>query len=102
MKLDIAKDGSIRLPAELLQALGAEPGDTLKFVIDRRRKTVRFERVSEDAWADAMREGPSKKLDDILADQQKRQADAEDLFDKKLKEPEPDDEKLKDDPDKWR
>ena len=57
--------------------------------------------TTEDPWADAMRDGPSKGFDDILADQQKRQAEAEDLFNKKMKETDggkPED----DDPDKWR
>jgi len=100
MKLPIGKDGSVRLPADVLEALGAEPGDTLKLIVDRRRKSVRLERVSEDPWADALREGPSKGLEDILADQQKRQAEADELFNRKLKET--DGEKPDDTPDKWR
>jgi bifunctional DNA-binding transcriptional regulator/antitoxin component of YhaV-PrlF toxin-antitoxin module len=100
VKLPISKDGSVRLPNEVLEALMAEPGDTLKVFVDKKRKAVRLERFSEDPWADAMREGPSKGLEDILADQQKRQAEAEDLFDQKLKET--DGEKPEDDFDKWR
>jgi len=101
VKLPISKDGSVRLPAEVLEALAAEPGDTLKIVVDKKRKSVRLERFSDDPWADAMRESSSKGFDDILADQQKRQADAENQFDQKMKETDgtkPDD----DDPDKWR
>ena len=102
MNLEINKDGSVRLPPEVLEALGAEPGDNLKFVIDRRRKSVRLERVSDDPWADAMREGSSKGMEDILADQEKRQADADSAFDRKLKDTEADGEKPENDPDKWR
>jgi antitoxin component of MazEF toxin-antitoxin module len=100
MKLPLGKDGSVRLPPEALEALGAEPGDTLKLFVDRKRKFLRLERVSEDPWADALREGPSKGLEDILADQQKRQAEADALFNKKLKET--DGTKPDNDADKWR
>ena len=101
MRLPLAEDGSVRLPAEVLEALGAAPGDTLKLFVDRKRKSIRLERVSDDPWADAMRQAPEKKLDDILADQQKRQSEADDLFDRKLKDTETDGSKP-DDPDKWR
>ena len=100
MKIPLGKDGSVRLPPEALEALGADPGDTLNLFIDRKRKLVRLERFSEDPWSDAMREGPSKGMEDLLADQQKRQAEAEDLFDRKLKET--DGTKPDDDADKWR
>jgi len=86
MKVRLSKDGSVRLPPEVLEALGAEEGDTLRLFVDRRRKSVRIERFSEDPWADALREGPQKGIEDLLSDQKKRQAEAEDLFDRKLRE----------------
>ena len=86
MKLPIYKDGSVRLPAEVLEALAAEPGDTLKIFVDKKRKSVRLERFSDDPWADAMRESSSKGFDDILADQQKRQEAADDIFNQRLRD----------------
>ncbi|MEM8883397.1 MAG: hypothetical protein AAGD14_04980 [Planctomycetota bacterium] len=102
MKLTIGADGSLKLPPEALEALGAEPGDTVKLNLDARQKRVRMERVSDDPWADAMREGPSKGFDDVLSDQQKREAEAKDLFDRKLRDSKTDDEKPDDDHDRWR
>jgi len=100
VKVLLAPDGSVKLPPEVLEALGAEPGDTIRLFVDRRRKSVRLERFSEDPWADALREGPARDIEDLLSDQKKRQSEAEDLFDKKLRET--DGGKPDDDPDKWR
>jgi antitoxin component of MazEF toxin-antitoxin module len=102
MQIKLESDGSLRLPQSVLDAIGAEPGDELKLFVDNRRKSVRIERYATDPWADAMREQKTKKLDDVLADQEKRHADAEDLFDKKLRDAEPGDGKPSDDADKWR
>ena len=82
----IQPDGSVRLPAEALETLGAEPGDEVKIFLDNRKKAVRLERTSGDPWADAMRETKSKDLGDILAEQKKREAEADELFRRKLGE----------------
>lgn len=103
MLIKLDKDGALRLPQEVLDAMGAEPGDEMKLIVDNRRKSVRIERHANDPWADAMREQKTKKLDDVLADQQKRHSEAEDLFDKKLRDAKPGDGKPADtDIDKWR
>ena len=86
MQIKIEADGSLRLPPEALQTLGAEPGDDVKLFLDNRKKQIRMERTSGDAWADAMRETKSKGLEDIFADQQKREAEADDIFKRKLGE----------------
>ena len=102
MEIKLDADGSLRLPQSVLDAIGAAPGDELKLFVDNRRKSVRIERHAVDPWADAMREQKTKKLDDVLAEQQKRHAEAEDLFDKKLRDAEPGDGKPPDDQGKWR
>ena len=108
MQIKLEADGSLRLPQSVLDAIGAEPGDELKLFVDNRRKSVRIERFATDPWADAMREQKTKKLDDVLADQQKRHAEAEDLFDKKMRDAQSsetkpaDGSKPPDDADKWR
>jgi bifunctional DNA-binding transcriptional regulator/antitoxin component of YhaV-PrlF toxin-antitoxin module len=81
----IAPDGSIQLPSDALAALGADPGDEVTLILDSRRKSVRIERYSEDPWADALREKKSKGLDDLFAEQKKREAAAEDLFNQRLR-----------------
>ena len=82
----LGPDGSLKLPPDALDALGAEPGDEVKLFIDSRKKVVRIERHSDDPWADAMREKKSKGLEDLLAEQQKRQQAADDLFNRKLRD----------------
>jgi len=82
----IEPDGSLKLPREALDAIGAEPGDDVKLFVDSRRKFVRVERHSEDPWADALKEKKSKGLEDLFAEQQKRQTDADDLFNKRLRD----------------
>ena len=52
---------------------------------------MRIERYSDDPWADAMREKKSKGLEDLLADQQKRQQAADDLFKQRLRDPQDED-----------
>jgi len=83
----IAPDGSLKLPPDALDALGAEPGDEVRLFVDSRKKVVRVERYSDDPWADALKEKKSKGLDDLFAEQQKRQAAADDLFSQRLRDP---------------
>ena len=96
----IESDGSLRLPPEALAALGAEPGDEVRLFVDSRRKSVRIERHSADPWADAMKEKPSHDMEDLFAQQKRREAEADDIFQKRLR----DSKKQGDDPkpDKWR
>ena len=82
----LESDGSLKLPPDALDALGAEPGDEVKLFVDSRKKIVRIERHSVDPWADAMREKQSKGLEDLLADQQKRQEAADDIFNQRLRD----------------
>ena len=82
----IEPDGSLKLPREALDALGAAPGDDVKLFVDSRRKFVRVERHSDDPWADALKEKKSKGLEDLFEEQQKRQTDAHDLFNQRLRD----------------
>ena len=98
--LRIEADGSLRLPPEALAALGAVPGDELKLFIDTRGKSVRIERHSVDPWADAMKDKPSQDMEDLFAQQKQREAEADETFQKRLR----DSKKEADEPksDKWR
>ena len=100
----IESDGSLRLPPEALAALGAEAGDEVRLLIDTRRKSVRIERHSADPWADAIKEKPSHDMDDLFAQQKRREADADEIFQKRLRESKKEDDgKLPGgDADKWR
>ena len=100
-KLKIGPDGKIQLPPDVLEALEASPGGDLEIFVDTRRKQVRLERHVEDPWAEATKERKQKGFDDLISDQEKRDQEASDLFDAKLKEP-PEKKRPEDDPDLWR
>ena len=99
----IESDGSLRLPPEALAALGAEPGDDVRLFIDTRRKSVRIERHSDDPWADAMKDRPSHDMEDLFAQQKRREAEADDIFQNRLRKSKKEDdcEKPGGDADKW-
>lgn len=100
--LPLGPGGEVKLPADALEALGIEPEDKeVEIFVDTRRKQVRLERHVEDPWADALKEKEQKGLEDLMADQTQREQDAQDLFERKLKEPPPK-RRPEDDPDYWR
>jgi antitoxin component of MazEF toxin-antitoxin module len=99
--LDIGKDGSVRLPDDVMRALDLAPGEKVEIYLDTRRKAVRLERHVDDPWAEAMKQKPEKGFDDLMTEQQKREAEAERIWKEKLKEG-PGERKPEDDPDRWR
>ena len=110
--IPIQPDGSVKLPKDALEALGAEPGDEVRIFVDTRKKAVRIERHSDDPWADALKAKPQKGIEDIFEEQKRRQAEAEQIFKKRFKDSEPGEGKPDEgkpgegkpdnDPDKWR
>ncbi|MHC4953779.1 MAG: hypothetical protein ACYTGZ_07800 [Planctomycetota bacterium] len=98
----IQPDGSIKLPHEALEAIGAEPGDEVRLFIDGRKKVIRIERHSDDPWADALKEKPKQDMEGIFEEQKRRQAEAEAIFKKRLKDSKPGEGKPDSDSDKWR
>ncbi|MHC4548032.1 MAG: AbrB/MazE/SpoVT family DNA-binding domain-containing protein [Planctomycetota bacterium] len=99
--LPVGPHGEVKLPADVLEALGLQAGEQVEIHVDTRRKQVRLERHVEDAWAEAMREKSQKGLEDLMADQAQREEDANRIFEEKLKEPPPP-RRPEDDPDLWR
>ena len=99
--LPIGPQGEVKLPLDAMEALDLEPGGTVEIVVDTRRKQIRLERHVDDPWADALREKDQKGFGDLLNEQDQRETDAADLFDRKIKEPPPK-RKPEDDPDLWR
>jgi hypothetical protein len=101
-KLPLGSGGELKLPPDVLEALGIEPEDKeVEIFVDTRRKQLRIERHVDDPWAEALKEKPEKGFEDLMSDQEQREADAQDLFDRKLKEPPPK-RRPEDDPDLWR
>ena len=100
--LPLGSGGELKLPPDALEALGVGPEDkAIEIFVDTRRKQIRLERHVDDPWADALRAKSEKGLEDLMADQDQREADAQDLFDRKLKEPPPK-RRPEDDPGHWR
>jgi hypothetical protein len=101
--LDVAKDGTVKLPPDALEAIAWEPGEQVRIVVDTRKKEIRLERHVDDVWAEALRPKQQKGFDDLMAEQSKRDADAKELFERKLREAKPGDKpRPEDDPDRWR
>jgi len=100
--LPLGSGGELKLPPDVLEALGIEAEDKeVEIFLDTRRKQLRVERHVDDPWAEALREKKEREFEDLMADQQQREADAQDLFERKLKEPPPK-RRPEDDPDHWR
>jgi antitoxin component of MazEF toxin-antitoxin module len=100
--LPLGSGGELKLPPDVLEALGIEPEDKeVEIFLDKRRKQLRLERHVDDPWAEALRQKPEKGLEDLMEDQAQREADAKELFERRLKEPPPE-RRPEDDPDYWR
>ncbi len=101
--LRVGPDGSIQLPKEALDLIDVEPGGQIKLFIDARRTQLRVERHVDDAWADALQQKEQPGMEDLIAEQEKREADAGKLFDERMKDPpKVDKRKPEDNPDYWR
>lgn len=99
--LRLGQKGEITLPEDALYALGAKPGDRLKLRIDSRHKILHLERHVDDPWKEALEEKSTPGFEELLTDQQKRDAEAKRLFEERLKQkgPAPRPEER---PDSWR
>jgi len=102
--LDLSADGSLKLPPDVLEALQLEPGQKVRLFLDTRRKEVRVERHVDDPWAEAMKKKEGPDFDDLFADQNRREAEAEQLFDRRVDQVKKEKPKRRpeDDPDYWR
>lgn len=100
--LDLGANGELRLPGEALEALDVQPGEKLSLRIDTRHKQVRLERHVDDPWSEALKPKKQDGFEDILGAQKQRDADAADLFNKRVKEAPKEKRRPEDDPDRWR
>ena len=100
--LDVGPDGEVKLPPDALEAIALEAGEKVRIVVDTRRKEIRLERHVEDAWAEAMKPKEQKGFDDLMAEQARRDAEAKEIFERKLKDAKPGERRPEDDPDLWR
>ncbi len=51
--LKVGKNGEVKLPLDVLDAIGHENGEDVRIFVDTRRKQIRLERYVDDPWADA-------------------------------------------------
>ena len=100
--LKVGKNGEIKLPLDVLDAIGHEDGEDVRIFVDTRRKQLRIERYVDDPWADAMKAKDEKGFDDLIGEQKDREDAAKKLFDERIKDPPKSDRKPEDDPDYWR
>lgn len=82
--LRLGRRGEITLPEDALHALGAKPGDRLKLRIDSRHKVLHLERHVDDPWEEALQEKKAPDFEELMTDQQKRDAEAKRLFEERL------------------
>ena len=99
--LPVGPDGEIKLPADVIEKLDIELGGAVEIFLDTRRKQLRIERHTDDPWADALQQKEQRGFEDLMGEQQERDAAAEELFDQKAKDPPPK-RKPEDDPGYWR
>ncbi len=100
--LKVGKNGEVKLPPDVLEAIGHEEGEDVRIFVDTRRKQVRLERHVDDPWADALKQKDEKGFDDLMDEQKGREDAAKRLFEERLKDPPKRDRKPEDDPDHWR
>ena len=85
--LPLTADGALRLPPDVLEALGIEAEDReVEIFVDTRRKQLRVERHVDDPWAEALKQKEQKGFDDLHAEQAERDAEAKRIFEEKLKD----------------
>jgi len=84
--LTVGSNGEVTLPADVLRLLDVAPGDAVELRLDTRGHAVRLERHVEDAWAEALKPKPQKGLEDVLDEQSRREREADDLFERRLRE----------------
>ena len=100
--LKVGKNGEIKLPLDVLEALGHEEGEEVRIYIDTRRKQLRIERYVDDPWGEALKKKEERGFEDLMGDQKARDEAAKNLFEERLKKAKPEKKDPKDDPDYWR
>lgn len=101
--LTVGPEGEVKLPSDALEAIGWEPGEKVEIHLDTRHRRILLERHVEDAWAEALKRRPEKGFEDILSEQARREQEAKEIFERRLKETKPGERRgAEDDPDLWR
>jgi len=98
--LKLGPKGELLLPPEALDLLGVKPGGEVALHLDDRKRAVSLERHVSDPWAEALREKEKPEIEDLFAEDRKRQEAAKQAFEQKLKNPPK--SKPEDKPDLWR
>lgn len=84
-RIQISRDGSIRLPKKLMEEVGWMPGSYLK--VTRDEAVIALEKIQFDPFAEAQK-GPDKDaFDKVLKKQREGAEEAKRLFEEKIKEP---------------
>ncbi len=84
-RLRVAPDGSIRLPAELMEHLGWKTGSYIEF--EKKGERLHLWRVEVDLFAEAVKKPDDDAFDKIMKKQKESQSKAFKDFEKKIKDP---------------
>ncbi|MHC4473033.1 MAG: AbrB/MazE/SpoVT family DNA-binding domain-containing protein [Planctomycetota bacterium] len=96
----IRKDGSLRIPDEIQDALKLHPGSKVVLTVDGSRLVVEKVEMGEDPFAKAAAGPDVGVLDEIQKKQRERTEKAKDRFEELIKNPP--EVKPEDNPDLWR
>ena len=85
VRVQVRKDGSIPLPKEVLEALGAGPGSYLLLKVVEGRLEV--EKTTYDPWTEGLKKKGPASFEEIMKKQKEGLQEAEKDFMEKLKNP---------------
>jgi bifunctional DNA-binding transcriptional regulator/antitoxin component of YhaV-PrlF toxin-antitoxin module len=86
MKLPIEADGSVRLPAALLERWGISAGRTVEASVEKGRLVLRPLGVEGDPFAAGIRPPDPEGFEKVLRRDAEHRAKARDAFDRAMKE----------------
>ena len=86
MKLPIEDDGSVRLPAELLERWGVSTGRRVEASVEKGKLVLRPLAIEGDPFADGARGPDAQGFEKALRQDAEDKARARDAFDRAMKE----------------
>ena len=86
MKLPIGDDGSVRLPAELLERWGVSPGRKVEARLERGKRGLVPLAIEGDPFAEGVRGPDAEGFEKALRREAEEKAAARDAFDRALGE----------------
>ena len=99
-RIRMLPDGSLRLPEEVLEKLGWQPGSYLE--VSMAGGAVQLRRVEVDPFREAAKKPDADAFEKILSQQQKSQEDAFKAFEERVKAKDISPPRPEDRPDYWR